>query len=65
MPPFRRPQEATVSLVEEPSRARAQKSGVQELRRYPVNSEGAGDQRAGCVSREATLYCALHHEAAA
>lgn len=41
------------------------KCGVQELRRYPVNSEGAGDQRAGCVSREATLYCALHHAAAA
>lgn len=40
MPPFPRPQEPTVSLVKEPVAGSCPQCGQEELRRYPVNSEG-------------------------
>ncbi|MBN9102403.1 MAG: hypothetical protein J0I49_30540 [Pseudonocardia sp.] len=40
MPPFPRPQEATVSLVKEPVDGACPHCAAEELRRYPVNSEG-------------------------
>ena len=40
MPPFPRPQEATVSLVKEPVDGSCPQCDAKGLRRYPVNSEG-------------------------
>jgi vanillate/4-hydroxybenzoate decarboxylase subunit D len=58
MPPFPRPQEATVSLVKEPVDGSCPECGAAQLRRYPVNSEGGWFQVVKCqnclhsVSRE-------------
>ncbi|MCE0762083.1 hypothetical protein LWC35_04025 [Pseudonocardia kujensis] len=48
MPPFPRPQEPTVSLVKESVEGSCPKCGAQELRRYPVNSEGGWFQVVKC-----------------
>ena len=40
MPPFLRPQEATISLRKEPVDGACPQCGAAQLRRYPVNSEG-------------------------
>ncbi|BBF99370.1 MULTISPECIES: hypothetical protein [Pseudonocardia] len=50
MPPFARPQEPTVSLVKTPVEGTCPRCGADDLRRYPVNSEGGWFEVVKCQS---------------